>query len=170
MSINILLRNVSRFLILVVLQVLIFNNIEITSIGIIPAFFILYILLLPFETPNWMVLVLAFLIGLLIDVFSDTMGLNTASTVFIAFVRPVVLKSLSPRDGYEVGTFPRVYYLGLNWFLKYSVVIVFVHQFMFYLLEDFTFAHFGNMLLRIFIGTFISLLLIIVSQFIIYRK
>jgi hypothetical protein len=170
MSINILLRNVSRFLILVLLQVLIFNNIEITSIGIIPAFFILYILLLPFETPNWVVLVLAFLIGLLIDAFSDTMGLNTASTVFIAFVRPLVLKSLSPRDGYEVGTFPRVHYMGVNWFLKYSIVIVFVHQFLFYLLEDFTFAHFGSMLLKIFIGTFISLLLIIVSQFIIYRK
>ncbi len=170
MSINILLRNVSRFLILVLLQVLIFNNVEITSIGIIPAFFILYILLLPFETPNWMVLVLAFLIGLSIDAFSDTIGLNTASTVFIAFVRPTVLKSLSPRDGYEVGTFPRVHYMGLNWFLKYSVVIVFVHQLLFYLLEDFSFAHFGSMLLKIFIGTFISLLLIIVSQFIIYRK
>jgi rod shape-determining protein MreD len=170
MSINILLRNVSRFLILVLLQVFIFNNIEITSIGIIPAFFVLYIVLLPFETPNWMVLVMAFFIGLIIDIFSDTMGLNTAATVFVAFVRPVVLKSLSPRDGYEVGTFPRVHYMGISWFLKYSVVIVFVHQFLFYLLEDFTFAHFGNMLLRILIGTFISLLLIVVSQFIIYRK
>jgi len=170
MSINILLRNVSRFLILVLLQVLVFNNIEITSLGIVPAFFLLYILLLPFETPNWMVLILAFLIGFLIDIFSDTIGLNTASTVFVAFVRPAVLKSQSPRDGYDVGTFPRVHYMGISWFLKYAVVIVLIHQFLFYLLEDFGFAHFGSMLLRIFIGTFISLLLIVVSQFIIYRK
>lgn len=170
MSINIFARNISRFLILVLLQVLVFNNIEITSIGIIPAFFLLYILLLPFETPNWLVLILAFFIGLVIDAFSDTMGLNIASTVFVAFVRPLVLKSLSPRDGYELGTFPRVHYMGINWFLKYSVVIVFIHQFLFYLLEGFSFINFGDMLLRIVIGTFVSLLLIIVSQFIIYRK
>ena len=170
MSINILLRNVSRFLILVLLQILVFNNIEITSLGIVPAFFILYILLLPFETPNWMILILAFFIGFLVDIFSDTMGLNATATVFVGFIRPTVLKSLSPRDGFEVGTFPRVHYMGINWFLKYAVVIVFVHQFLFYLLEDFSFAHFGSMLLRAFIGTFISLLLIVVSQFIIYRK
>ena len=170
MSINILFRNVSRFLILVLLQILIFNNIEITSIGIIPAFFILYILLLPFETPNWVVLILAFFIGLLIDIFSDTIGLHTASTVFVAFVRPLVLKSMSPRDGFEVGTFPRVHYMGINWFLKYALIIVFLHQFLFYLLEDFGFDHFGRMLVKIILGTFISLLLIIVSQFIIYRK
>jgi hypothetical protein len=117
-----------------------------------------------------MLLILAFLIGLVVDIASDTMGLNTASTVFIAFIRPLVLRSLSPRDGYETGTFPRIHYMGLNWFLKYVVVLVFVHQFVYYLLADFGFEHFGGMLIRIFIGTFISLLLIVVSQYIIYRK
>ncbi|MDF1546627.1 MAG: rod shape-determining protein MreD [Bacteroidales bacterium] len=170
MNINILTRNILRFIILVMLQILVFNNIGILGLGIVPAFFILYILLLPFETPGWLVLVLAFSIGLIIDIFSDTIGLNTAASVFTAFLRPIILRSLSPRDGYEVGTFPRIHYMGMNWFIKYASGLVFSHQLLYYFLENFTFAQFGFMLLKVLVGTFFSLLLIIVSQFFIYKK
>lgn len=170
MNINIFSRNVVRFLILVLLQVFVFNNIGVLGLGVGPAFFVLYILLLPFETPGWLVMLLAFSIGLIIDIFSDTIGLNTAASVFAAFVRPLVLRSLAPRDGYEAGTFPRVHYMGINWFIKYASVIVLSHQLLYYLLENFSFAQFGIMLIKIIIGSFYSLLLIVVSQFIIYRK
>ena len=109
MSINILLRNIGRFIALAFIQVFIFNNIHLTNYGIVPVVYILYIILLPFETPKWLVMVLAFLIGISIDVFSDTLGLNAATSVLIAFIRPGVLNSLAPRDGYEIGSFPRIY-------------------------------------------------------------
>lgn len=157
-------------MVLLLLQVFVFSNIKLSSLGIVPAFFILYIILLPFETPNWAILLLAFLLGLSIDIFTDTLGINASSTVFIAFIRPLLLKTISPRDGYEAGTFPRVHYMGMPWFFKYSLIIVFLHQMLYYILVDFGFDHFGVMLLKAFIGTVITLILIIISQFIVYRK
>ena len=133
MSINILLRNITRFIALVLIQVFIFNNIHLTGFGVIPIIYILYIILLPFETPKWLVMILAFLIGFSIDIFSDTLGLNAAASVLIAFIRPVILNYLAPRDGYEIGSFPRVYYLGINWFLKYASSLVLIHQLAYYL-------------------------------------
>jgi len=170
MSINILARNIGRFLILVLIQVFIFNNIHLTSYGVVPVVYILYIILLPFETPKWLVMLLAFAMGLSIDIFSDTMGLNAAASVLIAFIRPGLLNYLSPRDGYEIGSFPRVYYQGINWFLKYTVTLVLAHQIFYYLLEAFGFDSIWVIFYKIFIASLISLILIVISQYTIFRK
>jgi len=170
MNINVLLKNIGSFFVLIVLQILIFNNIGITSWEIIPAFFLLIILLLPFEIPDWMLLLISFLIGLVIDIFTDSMGLNSSACVIMSFIRPLVLRTLSPRGGYDAGTQPRVHYMGLPWFLQYAGILVFVHQFSYYFLEDFTFDHVWRVLIKIIIGTFFSLMLILVSQFLVYRK
>lgn len=170
MSINILLRNIARFIALVFIQIFIFNNIHITGFGIVPVIYILYIILLPFETPKWLVMILAFLIGFSIDVFSDTLGLNAAAGVLIAFIRPGILNYLAPRDGYEIGSFPRIYYQGANWFLKYASSLVLVHQITYYLLESFSFESFFIIFFKIVISSIVSLILIIISQYIIFRK
>lgn len=170
MSIDILGKNIIGFIILLVLQILVFNNIGISSLNIIPVFFILFILMLPFETPKWLILLSAFILGILIDIFSDTSGLNASATVLIAFIRPLVLQYISPRGGYDTGTSPRVQDMGFSWFLKYASVLIFVHQFAFYFLENFSFSNFFYILTKIIIGTIISLILIIIAQFILYRK
>ncbi|OQY04991.1 MAG: rod shape-determining protein MreD [Bacteroidetes bacterium 4572_117] len=170
MSINILLRNIGRFVALVFIQVFIFNNIHLTDYGIIPAVYIIYVILLPFETPNWMVMVLAFLIGFSIDVFSDTLGLNAAASVLIAFVRPGMLNLLAPRDGYDIGTFPRIYYMGQLWFLKYASALVIIHQITYYIFESFGLEDFFVSLLKIVIASFVTLILIYFSQYIFFRK
>ncbi len=170
MSINIFLRNIGRFIILVFIQVFIFNNIHLTSFGVIPIIYIIYIIILPFETPKWLVLILAFLIGLSIDIFSDTLGLNASASVLIAFIRPAILNYLAPRDGYEIGSFPRVYYQGIIWFLKYSSSMIVIHQIVYYLLESFNFENIGVILFKVIIASAVSLILAIVSQYIVFRK
>ncbi len=170
MSINVLARNIGRFLILVLIQVFIFNNIHLTSYGVVPVVYILYIILLPFETPKWIVLLLAFFLGFSIDIFSDTLGLNAASSVLIAFIRPGLLNYLAPRTGYEIGSFPRIYYQGANWFLKYSISLVLIHQVSYYLLESFGFDNFWVLLYKVIIASLISMILIVISQYTIFRK
>ncbi|MBN1252932.1 MAG: hypothetical protein JXR51_13105 [Bacteroidales bacterium] len=170
MSINIIYRNIIRFFILIFLQIFIFNNINVTSFGIIPFVYILYIILSPFETPNWLLLITAFFLGLLIDIFSDTLGLNSSASVLIAFIRPWILNSLSPRDGYEVSTFPRIYYQGLVWFIKYAAILILFHQIAYYFLDAFGFDNLGLTLIKVIIGSFITLSIIVLSQYIVYRK
>lgn len=128
------------------------------------------IILLPFETPASVSLILGFFLGLSIDIFTDTIGMHTAATVFIAFIRPYILSSFAPRDGYEPGTFPRVYYYGLPWFIKYAALIVLAHHLMLFYIEMFRFQDFFATLLRVILSSLFSIILIVASQFFVFRK
>lgn len=100
--IEIIPRNIFRFIVLVLIQVLILNNIEFSGY-INPFLYVLFILLLPFETPAWLLLVSGFALGLTVDLFMNTPGLHAAATVLTAFVRPFVLRILLPVTGMNPG-------------------------------------------------------------------
>ena len=167
--INLLIRNTGRFIVLVLLQVLLIDHMQISGY-IQPFFYVIFILLLPFETPGWLVLVSAFFLGLSIDFFENTPGLHASATVFMGFLRPGLLKLIAPRDGYEPQTYPRIFYYGTNWFVKYSLILIFAHHLMLFFLEVFTMTYFFETLLRVFLSTIFSFVLIVLSQFLIYRK
>lgn len=162
-------RNIIRFAVLVLLQILVLNNIQISG-HIVPYVYILFILLMPFETPNWLLLVTAFALGLSVDLFTQTPGMHAAATVFMAFVRPYVLGLSAPRDGYEPGSFPRLYYYGFKWFLRYTVILVLTHHFVLFYIEVFRFSEFFSTLLRVLVSSLFSVILIMLSQYFIYRK
>ncbi|HBF88291.1 MAG TPA: rod shape-determining protein MreD [Bacteroidales bacterium] len=167
--ISLLSQNIFRFIGLVLLQVFILNNIQFSGY-FNPFLYTLFILLLPFEIPTWFLLILSFILGVTVDVFSNTLGLHTAATVFMGFLRPYVLKVLSPRDGYEPGTLPKIGNFGLSWFLKYSIALVFAHHFMLFFLEVFGFDNFFSTIFRIIASSIFTISLIILSQYITYRK
>jgi rod shape-determining protein MreD len=162
-------RNIIRFIVLVLVQILIINNIQISGY-IIPHFYILFILLLPFETPRWLLLIAAFALGISVDLFTQTPGMHAFATVFMAFLRPFVLEMSSPRDGYEPGTFPRLAYYGFQWFLRYTVILVLAHHLVLFYIEVFRFAEFFSTLLRVLLSSLFSIILIMLSQYFIYRK
>ena len=93
--IKILSRNIIRFLFLVFIQVLVFNNIQVSGL-INPYIYVIFILLLPFETPKWAILGLAFLLGISVDLFTNTPGMHSTATVLMAFLRPYVLSIIAP--------------------------------------------------------------------------
>jgi hypothetical protein len=167
--IKVLPRNILRFFILILAQILIFNNIQFSGY-INPYIYILFIILMPFETPKWMLLVSAFLLGLTMDIFSDTLGMHAIATLFMAFLRPYVLNIISPHDGYEPGTFPRVSYYGLAWFTRYAFILIIAHHFVLFYIEIFRFGNFFSTLLRVILSTIFSLGFIVLSQFFVYRR
>ncbi len=148
---------------LVLLQVLILNRIE--YLGYInPYLYILFILILPFELPQWAVLLLAFFTGMCIDLFSFTPGVHVSATVFLGFMRNIVLSILEPRDGYEPGSAPSVAAYGWSWFLRYSVLLVFCHHLFLFFVEAFSFNHLDNTLLKAVSSSAFTLVLIVLSQ------
>ncbi len=167
--IDILPRNIIRFLALLLVQVLILNNIEIGGY-INPYVYILFIILLPFETPAWLTLILAFILGLSVDIFSETLGMHTSATVFMAFLRPYILSYFAPRDGYESGSYPRVFYYGLPWFIKYTLIMVLAHHLFLFYVEMFKFQDFFSTLLRVILSTLFSTALIVISQYFVFRR
>jgi len=167
--IEIIPRNIFRFIVLVLIQVLILNNIEFSGY-INPFLYVLFILLLPFETPAWLLLVSGFVLGLTVDLFMNTPGLHAAATVLMAFVRPFVLRIFAPRDGYEPGTFPRIFYYGVSWFFKYSALLIVIHHFFLFYLEVFRFTDFFSTFSRVILSSVFSIILVVLSQFVMFRK
>ncbi len=161
--------NIARFIVLVLAQIFIFNNIQFSGY-INPFIYVLFILLLPFETPKWMLLVSGMLLGLTMDIFSDTLGMHTIATLFMAFLRPYVLNIISPRDGYESGTFPRASYYGINWFTRYAAILILAHHFILFYIEIFRVGNFFSTLLRVILSSIFTLGFIVLSQFFVYRR
>src|ERR1035437_2814316 len=134
-------RYIVMFFVLVLLQVLILNNIQLSGY-LNPYMYVLFILLLPFETPGWLVLILGFLLGLSVDIFSNTLGINAAATVLMAFSRQHLLRKLAPRGGFEMNASPNIHTYGLWWFVKYSLILILIHHLYLFYLAVFSFQFF----------------------------
>ena len=165
----IIARNIVRFLVVILFQVLVMDNVMLNGY-MIPYIYLLFILLMPFETPRWTQLVLGFLLGMGIDLFLNTPGMHTAATVLVAFIRPYLLNLLAPRDGYDTDSFPRIHYYGFLWFLKYTLIIVVIHHFLLFYLEVFQLKDFLSTLLRVILSSILSTSTIILSQYFVFRK
>jgi len=166
---NYIVKNIIRFIILVLLQVTVFNNIQLSGF-VNPYLYILFILLLPFETPPWLLLVLSFFMGISIDIFSSTIGIHASACVFMAFLRPFVLNYISVRDNYESDIEQGLYVYGFSWFFKYALILTLAHHSFLFIVEVFSFNNFGDTLVRIILSSIFTLVLVITSQFIISKK
>ena len=166
--IPILLSNAWRFVLLVLVQVLILNHIQLSGY-LNPYLYVLFLLLLPFEIRNWLLLLLAFVLGFTVDIFSNTLGMHLAATLFMAYCRPFVLSIIEPRGGYEVGSIPSIRDMGLTWFVSYAGILVLLHHLLLFFLEVFRFSEAWITLGRVFASAACTMLLILIAQYLTYR-
>lgn len=160
--------NIIRFAFLVLLQVFVLNNIDFGGF-LNPYLYVLFILLLPLDTPKWLLLVLAFLLGFFVDIFMHTIGLNIAATLFMAWLRPGLIKALSSGKDIETGMKPGIRDFGFNWFFMYSLILVLVHHLVLFFLEAFKFNDFLNILYNALLSSLFTLVLVIISQYLFYK-
>ena len=163
------IKNTGRYIFLVLFQVLILNHINLSGF-INPYFYIYFILLLPFATPKWLLLVSAFVIGISIDFFSNTMGINAAASVMMAFARPFVIKAISTGTEYEVGERPSLKNQDIKWFVYYCVILIVIHHFVLFYLEIFRFREFFTTFLRVILSSAFTFLLVMLSEYLFYQR
>jgi len=160
---------IAMFMVLVLIQVLILNNIQVSGL-INPYIYILFILLLPFTIPGYFLLGIAFILGITIDIFNNTLGVHAGATVLIAFLRPEIAKLVSSREIIEKGNTPNMTQLGFASFLKYVVICVLIHHLFLFYAEAFSFGGFIETFVRYILSSIFSILLILGSQFVIFKK
>ena len=163
----IFLKNIGRFVFLILFQVLILNNIQFSGY-INPYFYIYFILLLPFETPRWLLMLSAFLLGISLDAFTNTFGLNAFACVLMAFVRPFVITTISTGTEFMIGHSPSLKNQGVKWFAYYSVILVLVHHFALFYLEIFRFTEFFQTLLRVLLSSLFTLIIVFIAEYLSY--
>lgn len=161
---NIFLRNIVRFIVLVLIQVFVLNNLRINAY-VNPYLYVLFILLLPFETPGWLLLTSSFILGFTIDLFAHTPGMHTAAAVFMAFCRPGLIRFISGSKGIEPGLSPGIRDMGFRWFFLYSLILIFLHHLLFFYLEVFRFNEFLQTFYRVLLSTLATLILVLLTEY-----
>jgi hypothetical protein len=161
---NRILRYAGAFLLLIALQLLIFNNIEFSGY-VNPFVYVMFILILPVAIPSWLLLLLSFLTGFVIDLFSGTMGVHAFATVLAGYVRPWVISLNATAEAAEGELSPSSYRSGLRWYLVYTVIIVLVHHLALFFIEIFSFRFFFHTLLRVLLSTAVTTFFIVLFDF-----
>lgn len=166
---NVYIKNILRFCIIVILQVFILQRItlhwftEPAGALFIPFVYPLFILLLPFETPVWLLLILGFILGVTVDSFMTTAGMHAFATVLIAYLRTNVLNALMPRNLSEyINQQPSIKNMGWMPFLVYSAFLIILHHLVFFTIESWSVVSFGSLMLKIGASFVTSMLFIIV--------
>lgn len=161
--------NILRYIVLVLMQVLIVQNIHLGSyIILLP--YVLIILLMPFDTPKLVLLFASFIVGLTLDAFYDTAGMHAAACTLMGFSRHYLLEFIAPRDGYEAGLEPNIDDMGPAWYITYAGTLIFIHHFAFFFLEVFRWNEFFYTLFRIILSTIGTFVFVYVIQYLFYKS
>lgn len=142
---------------LVLFQVLILNNVNVGGL-VNPYVYPLFILLLPIEIAGWGLLLLAFGLGITIDVFAGTLGMHAFATVLMTVLRPAVISRISQR-GSDMGKLPSLGNQGFTWMLLYSTFLVAVHHLSYFIVEYWSVNAFGVVMLKFLVNTIVSMLI-----------
>jgi hypothetical protein len=130
----------------------------------------LFLFLLPIEMGVIYTLIVAFGMGMLIDSLSNTYGLHTSALLAFAYLKPVIFRLFSPRDGYESSVENTISSLGIGWFLRVYGILLLIHHLWFFLMEIFKLNDLLFTLQKTGLSFFFSFLLSLILQFLLISK
>lgn len=162
-----ILKEIVLFVVLVLFQVLLFNRIALFGLAV-PILYIYFLIKLPISRNRYYVIILGFLMGLVIDIFLNTPGVNAAATTIAATFRSVILRMFYSKVESENHT-PGIHGFTAA-FIKYTVTMVVMHQFLLFFIESVTLFNFIDTLTRIGASSLLTIIIILVLDSLSFRK
>ena len=157
-----------RFIFIILVQLLVVNNIQLRTF-INPYIYLIFILTLPVHWKPWLVVILSFLTGAVMDTFSSTPGLHIAATTFMGYLRGFYLRFAASKEDFEGRIKPVINKKGYVWFMFYAFIMVLAHHTVLFFLEIYGFGEFFRTVFRIICSTLATLLLILLGQLLFYN-
>lgn len=153
-------RNIGLFLVLLLVQALVLNHVHLFDCAT-PLFYVYFVLPTRRDQPQWATLLWCFLLGLCIDVFSNTPGVAAASMTFVGMLQPYLLRLFIQRDSPD-DLRPSMKTLGSLKYTTYTVIIVLIYCLLFFSLEAFNFFNWVQWLMCVGGSTLLTIVLILV--------
>lgn len=166
---SLFLRNIIRFILLMLIQVLILNSMNLSGY-LNPYLYVLFVLLLPVKINKSLLLILAFLTGLTVDFFGNTIGLHAAATVLLAFFRPGLINLMFKNIDFDDREELSLKRIGIRGFLSYSFILILIHHWCLFSLEAFTFRDFHLTMFKVLLSTLLSTLLVFITMMLFSRR
>ena len=161
---NNLFVNTFRFILLLAVQIVIFNNM--TFLGfIMPLPYILFIILFPINGNKTELLLASFFLGLTMDFFSNSGGIHAAACLILANIRPYIFK-FAFGVSYEYQTIKINDSLTPERFV-FIVLAVFIHHITLFLIEAFQINFIWDLLVRSLLSSVFTILSCIIVIYII---
>ena len=158
---NDVVKYIILFIALIFVQVVVLNNI--LFFGYInPLLYILFVIIYPLKRDRGLFLLLSFLLGLCIDFFVNSGGINASAILFIAYIRLPLLKGLLNKSEIDFPVFDinKLPFLKL---LSYIAILTLTHHFIVYSLEYFKLNAIITIFSRTFFTSIFTIILIIFS-------
>jgi len=154
------LRVLLGFFVAIILQVLIFDNINLFGFSC-PAFYLFFIISFRFDNSQFALILLGFLLGFVLDVFQNSSGANTIATLLISYIRPMVIR-------FSFGVIPdRNTILNmksrLGNQLVYIGLMILIHQFLLQSIAYFDVTHITLILRNSLVNTALTFILLLAT-------
>lgn len=161
---SIVLGNIFRFVLLLAVQILVFNNMDFW--GYVTAFpYILFIILYPVNGNKYGILLSSFFLGLIMDLFCNSGGVHATACVLLAYIRPYFFKfSFGLSYEYQTVKLNDVITPERFTFILLSVI---THNFTLFLLESFQVSFFLDVMLRTLLSTIFTIITCIILIYLI---
>ncbi|CAM1363702.1 rod shape-determining protein MreD [Tenacibaculum xiamenense] len=156
------------FLFFVLLQVLVLNNILLFGY-INPYLYIAYIFIFPLSQKRIPFLTVSFFLGLCVDLFSNSGGIHAFATLFIAYIRLFLVRTIFKKTESDYLLFD----LRLETFDKvfnYVAILTVLHHFILFSFINFSFSNFSSVIINTLLSTLFTLILYFLGSFIFRKK
>jgi len=162
-------KNFSRFIVLILLQVFVFNYVQ--WFGFLnPFVYLLFLILLPLEISKSVQYIIAFSTGFMVDVFLRTYGIQTFACVLMIFFRPYIILILNGFKPFESGVRPVPGVKEFSWILVYTLLLVFIHQITVTTLEVFQWIQWWHIIWSSVANTLFTTFIILCIEYIFYTE
>lgn len=168
---NSFIKNSIRFVLFLFIQIVVLKEVPPIHQFITPYIYFLFLLWLPFGMSRLSITLLGFLMGFILDLFSNTPGLHAAACGLMAYFRPSILNLLLAQEvSEELNKEPSIGSMGWGPYLFYVFVLTFIHHTYLVLLEWLQFGNIGYFLGKVTATTLMSVVLIFLVELLMNRR
>ena len=148
------------------IQIYILNEVLFASY-INPFLYLIVLIIMPFKTPKWYLLLYAFTFGFLIDVFSGNLGMHSSACLILAIFKQTISKITVPHNIIEENDELTIQKIGSKSFILFTTILVFIHHLILFVLEHATFNF--QIIVKVILSTIFTCLIISISQLFFYK-
>lgn len=157
------------FILLVVLQITIFLHTSIFSVAYC-YIYVALIVFLPLSINRSWLMTIAFLVGLIIDMFYNTLGINVFACVTLAFFRNKIFYLFLGSSDFDENSPVSISNLGISIFIPYVTILLFIHHFQIFLLINLDNGNYFYILYASVFSTLLTLFVIITGEYLFFRE
>ncbi|MBQ4376765.1 MAG: rod shape-determining protein MreD [Bacteroidales bacterium] len=163
MNNRLVLQNIIRLIILMLIQLIVLNNVTPITL-LMPNIVLLFLLMMPTNTGRIPMLLISFFIGLLLDLFSNTLGFQCFAFTMVAMARILFAdRMLLNNEPIDINC-PSFRVVSFQNYTVYSITLLFIYYLTYIVLEAFSFYNVWFMVLSIFVNVIVTWILVIIYQ------